>query len=473
MPNAIVDALTTRAARFRWRSAALRKPYVSVLVRTRCCHAVPARTPTTAGSPTRRRVADLDLAPEREDDHPRARGDGDREQDVAVAARSGIPTTRISSGTAMMPPPTPKRRRRTPPRARWRRGARDVSYEHGQPGRPLSRSCSQPESLFRALPPARRRPAPRCSSSQHDPRLCPSPLWRLLGRRWPTACGRVAGTGSSRRAATPRAPSTATAGHMPTRFPQGSLVRGGDRARRRVRRPHARPASRVTPSTLRQARPRSAAATTESSTTASAASVPCFSYRAGQVNGSSRVMISECRPPGVGRAGAERSSARSRATDEGRASTHAAGSRTTPDGAASSARCVCTPERRSLAPEDIPGEPHVVLARPEAADSEPELIAVGEARVREEDLTRVVDALEQPLVVLVRALAPEADEREVPRRRHLPAGLVADPALRTAPRGGRAREVAAAARCARSSGGRPTASAPGIAGRAGSRPRSG
>ena len=46
-----------------------------------------------------------------------------------------------------------------------------------------------------------------------------------------------------------------------------------------------------------------------------------------------------------------------------------------------------------------------------------------------EGLARRVDALEQPLVLLVRSLAAEADEREVARSHDLPAGLVLDPAL--------------------------------------------
>src|SRR5262249_60988344 len=63
------------------------------------------------------------------------------------------------------------------------------------------------------------------------------------------------------------------------------------------------------------------------------------------------------------------------------------------------------------------------------ADGEPQDIAALELRVRDEDLAPRVYPLEERLVVLVRALATEADEREVPRRNELPSRLPPDPGL--------------------------------------------
>src|SRR4029079_18275004 len=82
-----------------------------------------------------------------------------------------------------------------------------------------------------------------------------------------------------------------------------------------------------------------------------------------------------------------------------------------------------------LAPEDVPGEAHVVLGRPRVADREPEHEAAAEARVREEHQPGSIHALEQSLVLLVASLETEADEREVPRRTDLPARLLPHPPL--------------------------------------------
>src|SRR5438105_2332788 len=81
------------------------------------------------------------------------------------------------------------------------------------------------------------------------------------------------------------------------------------------------------------------------------------------------------------------------------------------------------------APDDLPRERDVVFRRPLVADGEPEDVASGEARVRDEDLAAPVHALEDRLVLLVGALPPEADDGERPRRGELPAGLLAHPAL--------------------------------------------
>src|SRR6185436_14246630 len=82
---------------------------------------------------------------------------------------------------------------------------------------------------------------------------------------------------------------------------------------------------------------------------------------------------------------------------------------------------------RSLLPQDVPGALHVVLGRAEVSHREPQDVAAVELRVGEEDLAASVDALEECRVVLVRALAAEADDREGPRRAELPARLAADP----------------------------------------------
>ena len=72
---------------------------------------------------------------------------------------------------------------------------------------------------------------------------------------------------------------------------------------------------------------------------------------------------------------------------------------------------------------------HVALGRPLVPDRQPQDVAAVELRVRDEDLAARVDPLEDRLVLLVRAFAAEADERELSRRAKLPAGLVAHPAL--------------------------------------------
>src|SRR5215207_11367174 len=79
--------------------------------------------------------------------------------------------------------------------------------------------------------------------------------------------------------------------------------------------------------------------------------------------------------------------------------------------------------------ENVPGVAHVGFGRARAADCQPQRVATVQLGVREEDLARRVDALEQRLVLLVRALATEADEREWARRGHLPTGLGANPRL--------------------------------------------
>src|SRR5439155_13980872 len=54
-------------------------------------------------------------------------------------------------------------------------------------------------------------------------------------------------------------------------------------------------------------------------------------------------------------------------------------------------------EPEGLRAQDRPGAPHVALLRPDVPDGEPEDVASAEEGVREEDLSRGVHRLEQPL----------------------------------------------------------------------------
>src|SRR5687767_1462766 len=69
-----------------------------------------------------------------------------------------------------------------------------------------------------------------------------------------------------------------------------------------------------------------------------------------------------------------------------------------------SPRAPCSSDRGGLAPEYVPGEPDVVLGRPEVADGETENEAVPQPRVREKRLARPVDPVEEALVVLIGGL---------------------------------------------------------------------
>ena len=113
--------------------------------------------------------------------------------DVAVAARSGRPATRISSGTAMMPPPTPKKAEKTPAASPMATRRTDVSYERGQSGRSRRDPRRRRRSLFAgSRADASRRRARRCYIVRADPRLCPSPLcggyWVALANGARTRC---------------------------------------------------------------------------------------------------------------------------------------------------------------------------------------------------------------------------------------------------------------------------------------------
>src|SRR5436305_4989879 len=70
--------------------------------------------------------------------------------------------------------------------------------------------------------------------------------------------------------------------------------------------------------------------------------------------------------------------------------------------------------------EHVPGSEHVGLRRARVADREPQDVTPVELRVRDEDLTRRVDARLQPLVLLVRTAPAKDDEREASRCDELP-----------------------------------------------------
>ena len=111
---------------------------------------------------------------------------------------------------------------------------------------------------------------------------------------------------------------------------------------------------------------------------------PCFSYGVTQVNGSTRIADVR-RGPGRREADAERARPRGRGRCTPRtASTRAARSRPASTAGARSTRRGSSSERRCLAPEHVPGEAHVLLGRAEVADREPQDVAAGDPRVRDE-----------------------------------------------------------------------------------------
>ena len=104
--------------------------------------------------------------------------------EVAVAARSGSPATRMSSGTATMPPPTPKNAEKTPAASPMATRRTRVSYEHGQSG--LSRRDALQSSRERSRRgSAARQPRDRDRDVRRAPRppaLSEPDVRRLLGR---------------------------------------------------------------------------------------------------------------------------------------------------------------------------------------------------------------------------------------------------------------------------------------------------
>ena len=116
--------------------------------------------------------------------------------DVAVAARSGMPAKRMSSGTARMPPPTPKNAEKTPaasPMATRRTG---VSYEGGQSSR--RRLCwSQLVAALGASP----RPAAHAADRHRRSTSC-DPTRGSARHRSAAATGWHSRTGPARAART-------------------------------------------------------------------------------------------------------------------------------------------------------------------------------------------------------------------------------------------------------------------------------
>src|SRR6266511_2337831 len=77
----------------------------------------------------------------------------------------------------------------------------------------------------------------------------------------------------------------------------------------------------------------------------------------------------------------------------------------------------------------VPGALHVVFRGALVPDGQAEDVPPVQARVRDEELAARVHALEDGLVLLVRALTPETDDREGSRRTQLPPRFACDPAL--------------------------------------------
>ena len=366
-------------------------------------------------------------------------------REVAVAARSGQPRDEDrAAARRRCRPPTPKKAENTPaasPMATRRTG---VSYEHGQSGRPPRDPARRRSRCFgrRRAHAAdrhcdvRRRARPTALSRA----LCVAATGCACERRADALRERPAAAALLRRARRRRATAE------PVRRRSRRFARAWRDRRTSSRRARTSSACHAVYDAGRARRPSAAATTASLDTGIRCVRAPCFSYRAGQVNGRHR------RHHGleVDLAGVQRRRRRMRA--HGRAGTK--------NGLYARGRFASTAGRRPRVPRAA-ALPQSAAAsrlstsqanrtsssrRPEVPDREPELVAVGEARVGEEHLARVVHALEQPLVVLVRALTPEAHEREVPRRRHLPACARRAPSPRRAARAGGARESAPAAR---------------------------
>ena len=114
----------------------------------------------------------------------------------------------------------------------------------------------------------------------------------------------------------------------------------------------------------------------------------------------------------------------------------ACGSRATRTSSSGSCRCSASSRGSS---QCVPRSSDVRLGRPRVPDREPQHVAPVEARVREEDLARRVDPLEQRLVRVVAPLEPEADEREAGAAQPPPSPAPRAPSPRTARPAGRAR----------------------------------
>ena len=262
----------------------------AVRQRARTDALLPGRAGDRAGGgrkPDERRVPDLDLAAQPVDDDAGERRDRDRQSEVAVAARSGSPATRMSSGTATIPPPTPKKAEKTPaasPMATRRTG---VSYEHGQSGRRrrilVALGESSPSGPPRARPAADRH---RDLTSSSIRALPVAEVRRLLGRareRRAHAC--LDGLRHPRCYVARR-------GRRSTASPSAVIADGPSCAAR------SEPAATTSASSssrrlrARRDRPGGGGFYRVVDTGIVCVRAPCFSYRATQVNGSTRTTIS-------------------------------------------------------------------------------------------------------------------------------------------------------------------------------------
>ena len=221
------------------------KPYVSVLVRTRCCQAVPARAPDRCRKPDEHRVADLDLAAERKDDHPRAGGDGDREQGGRRRRPLRHPRDEDQQRHGDDAPSDPEEGGEDP------RREPDGDEAHGTYRTSMVSRVGLLAILLAAgiaVSGAAARTPPTGTAMflvEHDPRLCPSPLcggyWVSLANGVRTRCGNGQPQTRCYAARAVDRYGRPYADEIP-----GGLARAWrDRARRDVRRPHARPVPRV------------------------------------------------------------------------------------------------------------------------------------------------------------------------------------------------------------------------------------
>ena len=354
----------------------------------------------------------------------------------------------------MMPPPTPKNAEKTPAASPMATRRTDVSYEHGQSGRPRRDPPRDLGHLGRE--PGGAPAADRNGDLRGATRSATLPVARCCGGYWVAIANgaRTRCADGLRHARCYVARAVDAKGHPLGDIAEGALVRGaidaGARRPRRARR-HCRLRTR------RNGRPSSGGLLPRRrhGDPLRPRSVLLVPRDAGErLDADTALEHRPRRSPRHAGRGRPRASGAPHEERPLRARPLRPERRTA---AGSSAPRGSSSERRSLAPEHVPGEAHVVLGRAEVADREPQHVAIVEPRVREEDLAGVVDALEQPLVVLVGAVAPEADEREVPRRRDLPARARRAPSSRRARRAGCARGSAPAARPARSSAAPPTA----------------
>ena len=242
-------------------------------------------------------------------------------REVAVAARSGDPRDedqqRHGDDASSDPEEGGEEPRREP----------DGDEAHGRivrawsAGSASSRCCSQlPESLFRALPHARRRPAPRCSSSSTTRGSARARSVAATGSSLANGVRTRCGNGQRQaRCYVARAVDRYGRPYV-NEIPEGALVRGaielgqrfGDRTPRSARASYAVYAPAGTAAV-------SGGYYRVVDNGIAASVLPASRIRAGQVNGSSRVTISEVDLAGVGR---DRQAAIERAqvgtTNEGR-----------------------------------------------------------------------------------------------------------------------------------------------------------